>query len=37
MERPRKKRPPWWFAPAVWGGIAGSAALAAALVGATIE
>ncbi len=37
METPRKKRPPWWFAPVVWGAIAGSAALAAVLVGATTE
>lgn len=37
MEQPRKKRPPWWFAPVVWAGIAGSAAIAATLIGATIE
>ena len=37
MEQPSSKRPPWWFAPAVWGGIAGSAAIAAAVIGATSE
>lgn len=37
MEKPRNKRPPWWFVPAIWSGIAGSAALAAALIGATTE
>jgi hypothetical protein len=33
----KRKRPPWWFITAVWSGIAGSAALAAAVIGATAE
>ncbi len=37
MEKPVKKRPPWWFAPAIWGGITGTAALAAAVIGVTAE
>ncbi len=37
MENLRKKRPPWWFAPAIWSGIAGSAAIAAAVIGAATE
>jgi hypothetical protein len=37
MEDKRKKRPPWWFVPAIWGGIAGSTAIAAAVIGATTE
>lgn len=30
---PEAKRPPWWFALAVWAGIAGAAAALAATVG----
>jgi hypothetical protein len=37
MEQPTKKRPPWWFAPAVWAGIASSAAIAATVIGAATE
>jgi hypothetical protein len=37
MEERKKKRPPWWFAPAIWGGIAGTAAIAAAVIGASVE
>jgi hypothetical protein len=29
----KKKRPPRWFAPAIWLGIAGAAAAMAAIVG----
>jgi hypothetical protein len=31
------EHPPWWFVTAVWSGIAGSAAVLAAVVGATAE
>ncbi|WP_281423078.1 hypothetical protein [Sphingomonas colocasiae] len=30
-----KKRPPWWFMPTIFAGMAGSAALVAAIVSAT--
>jgi len=36
MKKP-KKRPPWWFVPAVWAGMAGVAALMAAAVGGTSQ
>jgi len=29
----KNKRPPWWFAPVLWAGIAGAAALMAAALG----
>ncbi len=32
MRKRRGKRPPWWFAPALWTGIAGAAALLAAAI-----
>lgn len=37
MEKRQRKRPPWWFAPAIWSGIAGSAAVAAVVIGASVE
>jgi hypothetical protein len=33
----QRKRPPWWFAPAVWAGIAGTAALMASVVTSTSQ
>jgi hypothetical protein len=33
----RQKKPPWWFMPTVWAGMAGAAGLMAALVAATAE
>jgi hypothetical protein len=33
MRNERGKRPPWWFAVAVWAGIAGATALLAAAIG----
>lgn len=36
-EKPKRKRPPWWFAPAIWGGIACSAAIVAMVIGASVE
>jgi hypothetical protein len=33
MRKKRGKRPPWWFAIAVWSGIAGAAALLATAIG----
>lgn len=33
MRKKRGKQPPWWFAIAVWTGIAGAAALLATAIG----
>ena len=32
-----EKRPPWWFVPVLWAGLAGTAGLFAAALGAAVE
>lgn len=33
----RKKRPPWWFATAIWSGLAAASGLLAAVIGSTVD
>ncbi len=36
-ETPRKKRPPWWFATAVWTAVAAASGLLALVIGSTMD